>query len=58
VWIVKKRCAANIEKIVAPIREKKASLNNEDILDIIKTGERKAKDLAAKKMEEVNKLIF
>ncbi len=54
----KKRCAANIEKVVGPIREKKAKLKNEDILDIIKKGNKKAKDLAAEKMKKVNEVIF
>ena len=54
----KKRCAASIEKIVGPIREKKASLNNEEILDIINEGNKKAKEIASKKMEEVNNIIF
>ena len=54
----KKRCAANIEKIIAPIREKKASINDDEILDIIKRGELKAKQIAAEKMDKVNKLIF
>ena len=54
----KKRCAANIEKIVGPIREKKASLNNDEILDIINEGNKKAKKIASEKMQEVNKLIF
>jgi len=54
----KKRCAANIEKIVAPIREKKASLKNDDILDIIKEGNKKAKAIASSKMQKVNEVIF
>ncbi|EDM23394.1 tryptophan--tRNA ligase [Caminibacter mediatlanticus] len=54
----KKRCAKNIEKIIAPIRDKKASLQNDEILDIIKEGNKKAKSLAEKKMKEVNKVIF
>jgi tryptophanyl-tRNA synthetase len=54
----KKRCAANIEKIVAPIREKKASLKNDDILDIIKEGNKKAKSIASVKMQKVNEVIF
>jgi len=54
----KKRCAANIEKIVAPIREKKASLKNDEILDIINEGNKRAKQIASEKMKEVNKLIF
>ncbi len=54
----KKRCSANIDKILAPIREKKASLKNEDILDIINEGNKKAKSLASKKMKQVNEIIF
>jgi len=54
----KKRCAANIEKIVGPIRDKKASLNNDEILDIINEGNKRAKQIASEKMKEVNKLIF
>ena len=54
----KKRCAANIEKIITPIREKKEALKDDDILDIIKQGQKKAKEIASKKMEIVNKIIF
>ena len=54
----KKRCAANIDKVLAPIREKKASLNDNDILDIISKGNERAKEIAKNKMKEVNKIIF
>ncbi len=54
----KKRCAKNIEKIVMPIREKKAKLKNDEILDIINQGNKKAKLLAEAKMDEVNRVIF
>jgi len=54
----KKRCAANIEKIISPIRERKTQLKNEDILDIIKEGDKKAKALAGEKMKQVNEVIF
>jgi len=54
----KKRCAANIDKILAPIREKKSSLKESEILDIIKQGNKKAREIANKKMNEVNKIIF
>ena len=54
----KKRCAANIDKILAPIREKKASLNDSEILDIISKGNERAKKMAENKMKEVNKIIF
>jgi len=54
----KKRCAKNIDNLIAPIREKKNSLNNSEILDIINEGNKKIKNIANKKMEEVNKVIF
>ena len=54
----KKRCAANIDKILSPIREKKDSLTDDIILDIINEGNKKAKEIASKKMQEVNKIIF
>ena len=54
----KKRCAVNIDKIISPIREKKASLKDSDILDIINEGNEKAKKIAADKMQKVNKIIF
>jgi len=54
----KKRCAKNIDNLIAPIREKKNSLNNNEILDIINDGNKKAKDIANKKMQQVNKVIF
>ena len=54
----KKRCAANIDKVLSPIREKKASLNDNEILDIISQGNKKAKEIAKNKMQEVNKVIF
>jgi len=54
----KKRCAANIDKILSPIRERKNSLTDDMILDIINEGNKKAKEIASKKMQEVNKIIF
>jgi tryptophanyl-tRNA synthetase len=54
----KKRCAAKINELLTPIREKKASLNTNEILDIINEGNEKARDIASKKMKEVNKVVF
>ena len=54
----KKKCAANIKKIVEPIREKKEALTDDYILDIINEGNKKAKEIASAKMNEVNKIIF
>ncbi len=54
----KKRCAANIDKKLSPIREKKATLKDDYILGIINEGNEKAKNFASQKMNEVNKIIF
>jgi tryptophanyl-tRNA synthetase len=54
----KKRCASKINEILTPIREKKASLKTQEILDIIKEGNKKAKKMASEKMKKINKVIF
>jgi tryptophanyl-tRNA synthetase len=54
----KKRCAAKINELLSPIREKKASLNESMILDIINEGNRKAGNIANEKMKKVNRIIF
>ena len=54
----KKRCANNINNLLKPIRDKKASLKDDEILDIINEGNKKAKEIASAKMKEVNKVIF
>jgi tryptophanyl-tRNA synthetase len=54
----KKRCAAKINELLIPIREKKASLKTDEVLDIINNGNKKAEAIAKKKMEEVNRVIF
>jgi len=54
----KKECAKNIDNFIAPIREKKASLSDEIVLEVIKNGETKARKIAEEKMARVNKVIF
>lgn len=54
----KKWCASSLEKILGPIREKRESLSNEEVLETIKDGNQKAKKIASKKIEEINKAIF
>ena len=54
----KKECAKNIDKFITPIREKKESLSDEFVLEVIKNGENKAKKIAEEKMQKVNKVIF
>ena len=54
----KKECAGNIDKFITPIREKKESLSDEFVLEVIKNGENKAKKIAEEKMQKINKVIF
>ena len=54
----KKRCAEKINEVVAPIREKREHLKDEEILDIIEAGNSKAREIASKKMAEINEIIF
>lgn len=53
----KKECAKNIDAFLAPIREKKDSLSDEYVLEILEKSKQKAGKIAAEKMEKVNKLI-
>jgi len=54
----KKECAKNIDEFITPIREKKANLSNEFVLEVIKQGQKKAKQIAQEKIQKVNKVIF
>lgn len=54
----KKKCAANIEAFIAPKREKKGTLSDEMISDILLTGAKKANALAKEKMEKVNEIVL
>jgi len=54
----KKWCLESIEKVLEPMREKRASLDDEYIEKIIDEGNKKAKDIASKKMEKVNRAVF
>ncbi len=54
----KKWCAASIEEVLEPMRQRRASLDDEMVEDIIQKGEKRAKEEAAKKMEAVNRAIF
>ena len=54
----KKWCMASIEKVLEPMRERRAAIDDEAVEEIIASGERKAKEAASKKMSQVNKAIF
>ena len=54
----KKECAKNIDNFLAPIRDKKASLSDEYVLDVLENSKQKAKIEAFEKMQKVNEVIF
>ncbi len=54
----KKICAQSIERLLEPIREKRASINDEEIDEIVKEGNKKAQSEAAETMDRVNGAIF
>jgi tryptophanyl-tRNA synthetase len=53
----KKECAKNIDKFLAPIREKKASLSDGYVLEILEKSKQKANKIAKEKMQKVNQII-
>ncbi len=54
----KKWCAASIEKVLEPMRERRKSISSEDIAQVLQSGKERAKEIAAAKMQAVNKAIF
>jgi len=54
----KKWCTASIEKVLEPMRERRESISDEDIAQLLQRGKERAKEIAAAKMEAVNKAIF
>jgi tryptophanyl-tRNA synthetase len=53
----KKECAKNIDKFLAPIREKKASLSDGYVLEILEKSKQKANKIAKEKMQKINQII-
>jgi tryptophanyl-tRNA synthetase len=54
----KKMCAKNIDEFITPIREKKATISDDDIKEILANGAKKARMIAKDKLEKVNQVIF
>jgi len=54
----KKMCAKNIDEFISPIREKKASLSDKYIEEVLANSAKKANEIAKTKMEKINNLIF
>jgi len=54
----KRWCAKNIEKVVGPIRERKEKISPAEVLEILEEGGRRAKEIAAAKMAQVNQIVL
>ncbi len=54
----KKICAASIERVLEPIRERRAGLDDETIEEIVYNGNEAARKEAAETMERVNRAVF
>lgn len=54
---LKEALIEDIETLLAPMREKRAAISDDDVRDILKAGAEKARARAAAKMEEVRKKI-
>jgi len=54
----KKICASSIEKLLEPIRNRRAKLDDDTIDEIIETGNKKAKKEAMKTIEKANRAVF
>ncbi len=55
--ILKDTLVEDIETVVAPMREKRASVTDSDVLTILKEGTEKAKTIAGAKMQKIRKAI-
>jgi len=53
----KKECAKNIDNFLAPIRDKKANLSDEYVLEVLENSKQKAGKIASEKMQKVNQII-
>ncbi len=54
----KKWCLESIERVLEPMRERRAAISDDMIAEVLQKGEQKAKEEAAKKMRAVNEAIF
>ncbi len=54
----KKLCAQSIERLLAPMRERRERLDNQTVDEIIEAGNAKAKAESAQTMAKVNKAVF
>jgi len=55
--ILKEMLIEDLENFIAPMREKRNSITDADVIKVIEEGSAKAKEYAAKKMEDVRKKV-
>ena len=54
----KKWCLESIERVLEPMRERRAAISDDMIAEVLQKGEQRAKAEAAKKMQAVNEAVF
>ena len=54
----KRWCSESINRVLEPMRKRREKLSDKEIEEIIKNGNRRAKEIASKKMQEVNRAVF
>ncbi|MRJ02905.1 MAG: tryptophan--tRNA ligase [Epsilonproteobacteria bacterium] len=54
----KRWCQEGIERVLEPIRTRRAELKEEAVREIVAEGSRRAQGMAKRKMEEVNRAVF
>jgi tryptophanyl-tRNA synthetase len=54
---IKEALAEDIEKVVAPMRERRASITDEVVREVLKAGAAKARSITSAKMEDVRKKV-
>lgn len=54
---LKEMLIADIESLVAPMREKRSSISDDDVKNVLKIGSEKARSAASKKMSDVRQKI-
>jgi tryptophanyl-tRNA synthetase len=54
----KKICQASIDEILEPMRQKRETLTDSFVLDVIENGNKKAQTIAKNKIEQVNSVVF
>jgi tryptophanyl-tRNA synthetase len=54
---IKEALVEDIEKVVAPMRERRATITDEDVREVLKVGAAKARTITSAKMEDVRKKV-